>query len=46
VTLWVLAENRQARDFYARFGLVADGRETTHEDSGAREVRLRGPVMP
>jgi GNAT superfamily N-acetyltransferase len=44
VTLWVLAANRQARDFYARFGLRPDGAETTDADSGATEVRLRGPV--
>jgi GNAT superfamily N-acetyltransferase len=44
VTLWVLAENRQARDFYARFGLAPDGAEMSHEGSGAKEVRLRGPI--
>lgn len=44
VSLWVLAGNRPARDFYARFGFEPDGAEMTHEDSGAKEVRLRGPV--
>lgn len=44
VTLWVLAENRQARDFYAQFGFEPDGAEMTHEHSGAKEVRLLGPV--
>lgn len=41
VTLWVLAENRQARDFYARFGFTLDAAEATHAPSGATEVRLR-----
>ncbi len=40
VTLWVLAENHQARDFYARFGFEPDGAETTHERSGQTEIRL------
>ncbi len=44
VTLWVLAENRQARDFYAQFGFDPDGAEMTHERSGKKEVRLRGHV--
>jgi ribosomal protein S18 acetylase RimI-like enzyme len=42
VTLWVLAENEPAREFYARFGFEPDGAELTHEPSGGREVRLRG----
>ena len=41
VTLWVLAENRRARGFYARFGFEPDGAEMTHEGSGESEVRLR-----
>jgi GNAT superfamily N-acetyltransferase len=41
VTLWVLAENRQARDFYARFGFTLDTAEATHPPSGSREVRMR-----
>ena len=41
VTLWVLAENHPARDFYARFGIGPDGAEMTHERSGEKEVRLR-----
>ena len=44
VTLWVLAENRQARDFYARFGFGPDGAEVAHEGSGEKEVRLRGSI--
>jgi GNAT superfamily N-acetyltransferase len=44
VTLWVLAENRRARDFYARFGFGPDGAEMTHEGSGGKEVRLRGSI--
>jgi RimJ/RimL family protein N-acetyltransferase len=44
VTLWVLAENQQARDFYARFGFEPDGAEMKHAGSGEKEVRLRGPV--
>lgn len=44
VTLWVLAKNEQARGFYARYGLQPDGAETTHEDSGEREIRLRGSI--
>lgn len=44
VTLWVLAENQPARDFYSRFGLMPDGAEMTHAGSGATEVRLRGPI--
>ncbi len=44
VTLWVLAENQRARDFYARFGFDADGAVTTHELSGQTEVRLRRPI--
>ena len=43
VTLWVLAENQRARDFYARFGFEPDGAEMTHEGGGS-EVRLRGPI--
>ena len=41
VTLWVLAENHPARDFYARFGFEPDGAEMTHESSREKEVRLR-----
>jgi ribosomal protein S18 acetylase RimI-like enzyme len=44
VTLWVLAENHAARDFYARFGLKPDGAEMTHETSREKEVRLRRRV--
>jgi len=43
VTLWVLAENQQARDFYAQFGFAPDGAEITHE-GGEKELRLRVPV--
>jgi ribosomal protein S18 acetylase RimI-like enzyme len=44
VTLWVLADNQRARDFYAGFGFEPDGAEMTHERSGQKEVRLRGRV--
>src|SRR5215207_562222 len=44
VTLWVLAENHPARDFYARFGFEPDGAEMTHESRREKEVRLRGRV--
>jgi ribosomal protein S18 acetylase RimI-like enzyme len=44
VTLWVLAENRQAREFYAQFGFGPDGAETAHEPSGQTEVRLRASL--
>jgi RimJ/RimL family protein N-acetyltransferase len=44
LTLWVLAENQQARDFYARLGFAPDGAETTHEGSGKSEIRLRAPL--
>jgi ribosomal protein S18 acetylase RimI-like enzyme len=40
VTLWVLADNRQARKFYARFGFEPDGAEMREERSGRNEVRL------
>lgn len=45
VTLWVLAANRPARDFYARFGFAPDGAEATHERSGAKEVRLHARLI-
>jgi ribosomal protein S18 acetylase RimI-like enzyme len=44
VTLWVLAENRRARDFYARLGFEPDGAEMAEAQSGLNEVRLRSPV--
>ena len=44
VTLWVLGQNQQARDFYAQFGFEPDGAEMTHDRSGATEVRLRGYI--
>lgn len=44
LTLWVLAENRRARDFYARFGFEPDGAATGHERSGQTEVRLRASL--
>lgn len=46
VTLWVLAENRQARNFYKRLGFEPDGAEMVHEDSGRTEVRLRASLNP
>jgi GNAT superfamily N-acetyltransferase len=44
VTLWVLAENHRAREFYAQFGFEPDGAETAHEGSGQAEIRLRAPL--
>lgn len=44
VKLWVLAENRQAREFYARYGFEPDGAQMTHEASGSTEVRLRASI--
>ena len=44
LTLWVLAENEQARDFYARFGFALDGARRTAEGTGVTEVRLLAPV--
>ena len=42
VTLWVLEENKRARDFYERFGLVADGgRKTDPAFLGNDAVELR-----
>jgi GNAT superfamily N-acetyltransferase len=41
VTLWVFAENWQARDFYAQFSFEPDGGEMTHARSGEKEIRLR-----
>jgi GNAT superfamily N-acetyltransferase len=40
-TLWVLAENRGAREFYAQFGFAPDGSETVDARIGELEVRLR-----
>jgi ribosomal protein S18 acetylase RimI-like enzyme len=44
VTLWVFAENQQARDFYARLGFEPDEAEMTHAPSGGAEIRLRRPI--
>lgn len=44
VTVWVLSENRRARDFYAGFGFQPDGSEMTHQGSGEREMRMRRPL--
>jgi GNAT superfamily N-acetyltransferase len=46
VTLWVLAENHHARDFYAQFGFEPDGAQTTDERSGQPEVRLHASLTP
>lgn len=41
-TLWVFAENAQARAFYATFGFQPDGSVTTHEWAcGQTAIRLR-----
>ena len=44
LTLWVLAANERACDFYVSLGFTADGAEKTHRPSGQREVRLRRPL--
>lgn len=44
VTLWVLAENHPARQFYARFRFACDGAETRHARSGQTEIRLRASL--
>jgi hypothetical protein len=46
VTLWLLAEHQQARDFYAQSPVLAQRRETIHETSGQPEIRLRAPLPP
>ncbi|WP_347355067.1 GNAT family N-acetyltransferase [Intrasporangium sp.] len=39
-TLWVAADNRRARAFYARHGFVPDGAHKEHPGSGAPEIRM------
>ncbi|CAM3659132.1 GNAT family N-acetyltransferase [Parendozoicomonas haliclonae] len=41
LTLWVLADNHQARRFYERAGFACDGGEKTYRDSGLTELRYR-----
>jgi ribosomal protein S18 acetylase RimI-like enzyme len=41
VSLWVADGNERAVRFYTRLGFAFDGASTTHEASGAREVRMR-----
>lgn len=41
VTLWVLAANNPARQFYERSGYAPDGASKLHPKSGLREVRYR-----
>ena len=38
--LWVFRDNVRARDFYARQGFVADGREQVEPEFGAPEIRM------
>jgi hypothetical protein len=51
VTLWVLAKNHQARDFYARFGFELEGAEMPREAAAkgkracAVESRLEHPAI-
>ncbi len=40
-TLWVLAGNEPALNFYARFGFAPDGSEKLYERSGTTGIRLR-----
>ena len=39
-TLWVLEGNTRARAFYARHGFTDEGGRSTHEPTGAVELRL------
>lgn len=41
VSLWVADGNERAVRFYERLGFEFDGATTTHEASGARELRMR-----
>ncbi|MDP8942805.1 MAG: GNAT family N-acetyltransferase [Actinomycetota bacterium] len=43
-TLWVFAENTDARTFYARFGFELDGSQARHETRGPAAVRLRAAL--
>jgi GNAT superfamily N-acetyltransferase len=43
-SLWVVDGNDRAEKFYQRFGFEFDGASTSHEPSGAREVRMRLPL--
>lgn len=43
-TLWVFAENADARSFYARFGFDPDGLQPSHETRGPEAVRLRAAL--
>jgi ribosomal protein S18 acetylase RimI-like enzyme len=45
--LWVLRDNRRARAFYERQGMVADGAEKSPEDEGEAlpHVRYRGTLL-
>ena len=38
--LWVFRDNVRARDFYARQGFAADGREQVEPEFGAAEIRM------
>lgn len=46
VTLWLLAGNRRARDFYAHLGFQSDGAEAVDAGTGRTKVRLRAPLTP
>jgi len=41
VTLWVLDENRNAREFYETYGFHLDGGKRTYPRTGVPEVRYR-----
>ena len=41
VTLWVLEENRKARQFYERMGFAVDGGKKTYPNTAVPEVRYR-----
>ena len=46
VTLWLLTGNQPAHDFYAQFGLEADGTETAHDPLQPPHIRLRAALSP
>jgi L-amino acid N-acyltransferase YncA len=46
VTLWVFAENDQARSFYATHDFEPDGAERVNETVGQVEIRMRAALGP
>lgn len=46
LTLWVLQENRPARDFYEKLGMAPDGAARTYHGSDVRVIRYRLTLSP